>query len=205
MSSHSGDAYQRFLASMVLDFDRWHDGIGYDLAALDELDASERTMVETTLLARSCADWRDAEALAALGTPRAMAALRECARTRRDEVALRAARLLGEGGEDVLDEDTLIEHVRAADVGTLGELFDEIERTPTARVKRALLDLARSGPDVVRCHAAAELWFLVGRASERFDWDQRPFFLRFEEPEGPDRDAAWRELAGAAGITIEDP
>lgn len=204
MSSGSRDAYQRFLASMVMDFERWHDGIGYDLGALAELDDADRRAIETTLLARSCADWRDVEALAALGTPKCLAALRECARSRRDKVALRAARLLGGDGEPPLGEEAVIEHIRAAETGSLDELFDEVERLPTPRVKRALLELARSGPEVVRCHAAAELYYLAGKASERFDWEHRPFFLRFEEPEGPDRDAAVRELAEAAGIAVEE-
>lgn len=205
MSGASHRAYQRFLASMVLDFEKWHDGIGYDLDALSELDDADRSAIEATLLARNCEDWRDVEALAALGTPGALEALRACARSRRDEVSLRAARLLGEGGDPPLDEDAVIEHIAAAEVGSLDELFDEIERLPSARVKRALLELAGRGPDVVRCHAAAELYYLAGKASERFDWEHRPFFLRFEEPEGPDRDAAWRELAEAAGIAIEAP
>lgn len=204
MSSNSRIAHQRFLDSMVLDFDAWHDGIGYDLEALSELDEDDRGAIEATLLARDCEDWRDVEALAALATPRAMEALRGCARSRRDEVGLRAARLLAAAGDPPLDEDAVIEHVRGAEPGGLDALFDEVERLPTERVKRALLELARVGPQVVRCHAAAELYYLAGKASERFDWDHRPFFLRFEEPAGPDREAAWRELAEAAGIVIED-
>jgi hypothetical protein len=36
----STDAYARFVASLELDFDRWHDGDGYDLDALSQIDAS---------------------------------------------------------------------------------------------------------------------------------------------------------------------
>lgn len=28
------ESYQGFLDSMVMDFDKWHDGIGYDLEVL---------------------------------------------------------------------------------------------------------------------------------------------------------------------------
>jgi hypothetical protein len=199
MTTQPKDAYQTFLDSMEMNYEKWHDGIGYDLGALAALDEAGRQSVESMLLARNFADWRDVEALAALGTPRALAALRECARTRRDKIGLRAAQELGEEA-DLLDEDAVVEHIRNAEVGGLDALFDEVERSPTEAVKRALLELARSGPDVVRCHAAAELYFLAGKASERFDWEHRPFFLRFEEPNGPDREAAWRELAEAVGL-----
>lgn len=165
---------------------------------------SERESAERLLLSRDFADWRDVEAMAALGTRRAREALRECARRRRDEIGLRAARALGEQAE-LLDEAALVEHIRGAEVGGLDALFDEIERMATEPLKRALLELARGGPDVVRCHAAAELYFLAGKAKERFDWSHRPFFLRFEGPERADREVAWRELAEAAGIEVNEP
>ena len=69
------EAYQRFIASMAMDFDKWHDGTGYDLQALAELTGQERTDVETLLLGRAGQDWRDKEALAALGSSSAVAAL----------------------------------------------------------------------------------------------------------------------------------
>lgn len=36
------DAYAKFLASLELDHERWHDGEGYDLEALASIDESER-------------------------------------------------------------------------------------------------------------------------------------------------------------------
>jgi hypothetical protein len=42
--------------------------------------------------------------------------------------------------------------------------------------------------------------FLHGQAREPFDWDQRPFFLRFQTEDPAERRAAFRELCGRIGI-----
>ena len=41
-------AYTRFLASMQMTFDKWHDGEGYDIDALEEMTDDERA--EITLM-----------------------------------------------------------------------------------------------------------------------------------------------------------
>src|SRR5688572_7159352 len=88
-------AYDRFMSSMSIGFDEWHDGIGYDLGALAELKGEERKAVEALLIARKDEGWRDAEALAALGSARATKALKAAAEGPTREVRLRAARSLG--------------------------------------------------------------------------------------------------------------
>lgn len=40
---------ERFERSMVMDFDKWHDGTGYDLRALHEASAEERAEIEAVL------------------------------------------------------------------------------------------------------------------------------------------------------------
>jgi ATP-dependent DNA ligase len=52
-------AQERFLASTDIDYERWHEGTGYDLDALRELDPDERFRTEQWLLARAGQDWRD--------------------------------------------------------------------------------------------------------------------------------------------------
>ncbi len=70
-------AYQLFLDSMVMDFDKWHDGTGYGLKALKRLGSEERVSIEKLLIGnlKQAADWRDLNALAALGTTSARAAV----------------------------------------------------------------------------------------------------------------------------------
>jgi len=65
----------RFIESMNIDYEKWHDGIGYDLRALEEADKKERKAIERILVNRNPKDWRDIEALAILDTPGARSAL----------------------------------------------------------------------------------------------------------------------------------
>ncbi len=56
------DAYERFQKSMVIGFDQWHDGIGYDLDAFRAMRAEEQAEVVKSLKARGPNhDWRDIE------------------------------------------------------------------------------------------------------------------------------------------------
>ena len=65
----------RFIESMKIDYEKWHDGIGYDLEALKEANKEEREAIERILINRNPPDWRDIEALATLDTPRTRSAL----------------------------------------------------------------------------------------------------------------------------------
>src|SRR5436190_1994916 len=55
-------AYEKFIASMTITQEMWHDGIGYDTDALRLASAEERAGLVSRLTA--CGDWRDVEALA---------------------------------------------------------------------------------------------------------------------------------------------
>jgi hypothetical protein len=78
--------------------------------------------------------------------------------------------------------------------------LDLAEGHPTPRVKRALLDCARLGAPTTRVNAAALLMYLCGKAEEPFDWNQRPFFLRFQTEDNQELRAAWMELRERTGI-----
>jgi hypothetical protein len=67
----------RFVRSMVIDHEKWHDGIGYDLEAVEKASPQERKEIEDLLMERKGRDWRDIEALERLDTPRSRAAIRE--------------------------------------------------------------------------------------------------------------------------------
>ena len=67
---------EQFHASMTIDYEKWHDGIGYDVALLQSATADERKEMEDILLGTGVTNWRDVEALAALNTPRAKKALK---------------------------------------------------------------------------------------------------------------------------------
>ena len=57
----------RFERSLRVDHEKWHDGVGYDLDAIREAAPDELASMEALLLERDVRDWRDVEALAAVG------------------------------------------------------------------------------------------------------------------------------------------
>ncbi|MEO6244139.1 MAG: hypothetical protein ABIQ12_01780, partial [Opitutaceae bacterium] len=71
----------RFKASMAIDYEKWHDGIGYDLDLIKQASPDELKAIEDLLIPRRTSDWRDVEALAALDSPRAKEALKAAARS----------------------------------------------------------------------------------------------------------------------------
>ena len=64
----SSSALQRFEESMKIDFEKWHDGLSYDLDALKSASPSERKTIEQILVNHNPRDWRDIEALAQINT-----------------------------------------------------------------------------------------------------------------------------------------
>src|SRR5438132_1365674 len=175
-------AYTRFAESMVIGFDQWHDGLGYDLSALEQMAAAEKGTVEADLLGRLAhgGDWRDVEALVALGTPVALDGVRAATKNANSEVRNYALRCLVEAQPDAAADLTQTPELEAEVVLAVERGAIELaQQCPTPRVKRALLDCARKAEGVTRVNAAALLMYLCGQASEPFDWSLRPFFLRF--------------------------
>ncbi|MEZ5894546.1 MAG: hypothetical protein R3C58_15540 [Parvularculaceae bacterium] len=194
----------RFRDSMIMDYDKWHDGIGYDLDAIAEAGPSERAAIEAMVIAHQPRDWRDVEALAALDTPAARAALIEAAdgadAQTRMAVARHAPRLMS-------DKKRAASLVRAIETTApfegLAAILDEAENFHPPEVITALLRAARGGDGEAAVNIAALLLYLHGRAESAFDWDQRPFFLRFNTDDRAQRDAAYRDLCAMIGVDPE--
>ncbi|MCC6676734.1 MAG: hypothetical protein IT436_06280 [Phycisphaerales bacterium] len=186
---------KKFLDSMAIDYEKWHDGVGYDLEALREMTGPDRQRAEDELISRCGDDWRDMEALAELKTARAILALKKFLHRGKIGSRLAAAEYLHELGE--LDDlgPVLEEALRtsAGDFSLFSRAMDLVAEHRPGAVLPTLLDIARSGEGVRAVNAAAMLFYLRGKAEEPFDWDRRPFFLRFAEP-GEERRAAFREL-----------
>lgn len=83
ITSQPNTALGRFERSMLIDYEKWHDGEGYDLDAIADATAPEREAIEAVLLNRGPKDWRDIEAFAALDSPAARKALPVRLRARR--------------------------------------------------------------------------------------------------------------------------
>ena len=192
------DPAERFIASMVMDFDKWHDGTGYDLDALAKVPPEQRQAIEAMLLARDAADWRDVEALAQIDTPRARAAVVAALASGDPDVRRIAMQYVPAASIDASDRAAqLIRDLRGGAVS--GAVDEAVEFHPPGVIDaliRGALD--RPGPPAV--HFAALLYFLHGKSEEPFDWSHRPFFLRFNGDDKADHRAAFRELCATIGV-----
>lgn len=188
-------ALTRFAASMSIDYEKWHDGIGYDLAALREAGPEERREIEALLLARRPPGWREVEALAELDTPKAREALRAAMRNGDAEVRMAVAR---HAPSLITEHERVASLVRALESAEffdgLSQALAEAEELHPPEVVSALLRGARERDGAVAVHFAALLLFLHGKADSPFDMEQRPFFLRFNTRDRTAREAVFAEL-----------
>ena len=201
------DAYAKFMASLELNYDRWHDGEGYDLDALANIDASERGDVVWEL-ARREPTWREIEALEQIDIPPAVMAIRRALRDSEwIDTRLAAAEALAR--LEKLEEP--IDALLAREIRNLGAIEGGSTRAllmaevyPTDAVKKALLAASMKRTDSAM-HCAGVLCYLTGAGKEPFDWDLRPLFLRLgpEEPDN-DRNAALDELCALVNMTPAD-
>jgi hypothetical protein len=193
-------AFDKFIASMNIDYAKWHDGEGYDLDALREIMPDEVAELERILSARGNADWRDVEALAALGTPGAVEMVRRALHADRHEVRLKAAALLGEDAGE-MREAVVIEALRNANVfGGLTQALDHAAWHPTPAIVDALFRCALERYKEAAFGAAADLLFIHKVTEDPNDMRQRPFLLRFVDPAPGERETAFRELCERCGV-----
>ncbi|HEX2980761.1 MAG TPA: DinB family protein [Anaerolineaceae bacterium] len=197
-----GPALQRFLDSMKIGYIEWHDGIGYDLAALREMSAAERAQIEKTLIARKDQDWRDVEALAALNTPAAQAALVDCLKSANFDARLYAVKFLKE--LNVLDrvEDVVVETLPQTRIGEgMTYALSLAKDYPTERIKRTLLACCLDGHEEIRVHCAAMALYVYGKSSSPFDYN----FQIIYDFHNPERAARQQTLAALCQMVGVDP
>jgi hypothetical protein len=196
-------AYKTFISSMEITVDDWRDGNGYDLDALDEVSQTERDELVKVLsetLQRQ-PDWRQAEALGAIGTAAAIAALQSALKGAHPELRLHVAEQLHELGEPVDLDGAIVAALRTTNLSNgLSYAIDMAEEYPSPRIQETLLDLALRGDEDQRVHCAALALYLGGKAEEAFDWNHRPFFLRFGDEDRKVRMEAYKELCKRLGV-----
>lgn len=194
--------WQRFEQSLRRDRERWHDGIGYDLEALAAAGPDERRQIEERLLHEQPRTWETIEALAALDTPRARAAI--LAALDDPDARVRAA-VTRFAGSLIPTEDLTASLVRGLETaefhGGLTQVLDQVEAFHPPAVIDALLRGALAREGEVAVHFAAMLMFVHGKAAEAFDWALRPFYLTFHTEDRGEREAVFRELC--ARIAVE--
>lgn len=180
---------------MPMNLDRWRDGIGYDLAALDEMTPTERESIETLLLSRSNEDWRDIEALAALTSERATERLRLIAAQAPLEMALvvldKAPELIGrEAAAGIVER--AFESASTPEAVARATDLAETHHSPAvvgAILRRIVLSDAPTAYDL-----GALLLVIHGVIESRWDMAERPLLLRLTEADPVIRTAAIEEL-----------
>ena len=199
--SDPNTALGRFERSMAIDYEKWHDGVGYDLDAIAAATPQERAAIEKLLLQRGTSDWRDVEALAALNTPVAQAELMAALKHPDAQIRLAVTRSAPQLVPESERVASLVKALETANLGGgLSQALDEAAEFHPEPVIESLLRgvLQREGEAAV--NFAAMLLFVHGKADSPFDWEQRPFLLRFNTPDRRERQVAFVELCGKIGI-----
>lgn len=176
-------ALTRFIKSMKIGYIEWHDGIGYDLEALKEFTSPELEYIESLLISRKHADWRNVEALATLATPAAIQTLQDCLESPNYDCRLFAVRYLKE--MNILDRvDQVV--VATLPLTKIGEgmsfALSLAKEYPSEAIKNIILWCCLNGNESIRVHCAAMTLFLYGITIVDFDTDQKIIY-EFHEPD----------------------
>jgi hypothetical protein len=194
-------ALDRFVRSLFIDYEKWHDGVGFDLDALREVSPTERAVAESRLDATH--DWRDVEALAVLaelGSASAERSLRDALKSGSNEIRLAIMKHAPHLVDDAVRTEML---VNALEVATPFDAFtdtlEQVERFHPPPVVDALWRGVDTRQGDVAVHYAAMLAFIYGKADSAFDWSMRPLFLKFNTTSSAERRAAIAELRARVG------
>lgn len=195
---HPMPLVSRFLESMEMNLDRWHDGTGYDLTVFESATPEELNQIEKLLIARPLEDWRDVEALAALDS----APARACLRRAFERAGLSQKIDLICYATSVFTDDeraeVLVEALREAGQGqAMIHVMLEIQAFHPPCIIEALLEGVKTHEDVIAGEFAMMLLFLHGKADSPYDHQWRPFMLRFQ---GEAREPLVQELRSNLGL-----
>jgi hypothetical protein len=196
-----GPAGTKFLESMKITYEMWHDGTGYDLDALKQASPSERDAIETILINHRPRDWRDIEALAQIDSPKARAAVEAGLKSSDAAVRQTAMDYVGEKTDPSDREKLLLKSLQNDDLfAGLSQAIDEAAEFHPPSIVDCLLKGTLNRQGEVAVNFAALLFFIHGQAPEPFDWNQRPFFLRFATADRTERKNAFTELCEKIGV-----
>lgn len=184
---------------MNVGYDEWHDGVGYDLDALDDLSEEGKTVVESWLVPRADRDWRDLEALDRLGTTTAFEAILRVRRTAGPLIALEAH---GYGPEPSAEqwETAIVAALTVADVTNGLVLAQRCALAhPSPAVVAELWRHVRVGGSPIAYHAAETIAQIAGVVVDEFNHPHRSLLLRLQGPNSPERQAAVQEFESLMG------
>ncbi|HEX7482996.1 MAG TPA: hypothetical protein VF350_05980, partial [Candidatus Bathyarchaeia archaeon] len=195
---------QRFKRSKEIIYEKWHDGIGYDIDAIRVASPTERKAIEQILIQHHPRDWRDIEALAQIETSSARKTIKESMKDPDLEVRIAVTRFAPKIITKSERTQSLIKALQSAELyGGLSQTLDDIEEYHPKEIKEALIKGLLSRKGEVATLFAAMLFYIYGKAAEPFDMNQRPFFLRFNNENKDERIAVFLELCKKIDIKPE--
>jgi hypothetical protein len=189
---------------MKIDYEKWHDGIGYDIDSIRSASPEERKAIEQMLIHHSPRNWRDIEALTEIDSKEAREAIKKAMSDPDPDVRVAVTRYSPTLVTNVERTKSIVDALRHAELfGGLSQVLDDVEEYHPTKVKEALIEglLKRKGEVAVLF--AAMLFYLYGKAKEPFDMKLRPFFLQFNTENKEQRAKAFRELCTQLGINPE--
>ncbi len=187
-STISQSPLERFEKSMKIDYEKWHDGIGYDLEALGSASPTEQKIIEEILVNHRPRDWRDIEALAKIDSLNAREAIKRAINDPNPDVRIAVSRYAPKLVTNSERTKSLLDALATAELfGGLSQTLDDVEDYHPKEIKEALIKglLRRKGEVAVLF--GAMLFYIYGKADEPFDMNQRPFFLRFNTEDKEER------------------
>ena len=200
LATKSTQAKKRFLDSMEMNSEKWHDGVGYDLLAIDEMAQPDKDSVVDVLSANLSEPWRTFEALERINTPKARSIISKNLENPSLDVRIAASRFVKSADKE--RERILIEALEKSEFYEgLTQALDQVETFHPQGVIDALLRGLLVRGDSAAVNFAGMLLYIYGKSDSSFDWDQRPLFLRFDTSNLDDRRKAFEELCGIIGIS----
>ena len=140
-SSDSDSPLRRFEESMKIDYEKWHDGVGYDLEAIKSASPEQRKAIEQILTQHIPRDWRDIEALAQIDTISAHESIKNSMKDSNIEVQIAVTRFAKNLITDNERSQALIRALRTAEIFSgLSQALDEIEEYHPKEIKEALIE-----------------------------------------------------------------
>jgi hypothetical protein len=199
LSAKSRRAKKRFLDSMTMNYEKWRDGIGYDLSALVKMTQYDKDSLVDIFSNNLEEPWRSFEALEHINTPKALSAINDALRHPSLKVRIAASRFAK--GADKEREHILIEAIEQSELYEgLSQALDQIETFHPQSIIDALLNGLIRRTDSVVVNFAGMLLFIYGKTNSSFDWDYRPLFLRFDTQDMDERKKAFVEFCSIIGV-----
>jgi hypothetical protein len=187
---------EQFNESMGMNYERWHDGLGYELSLIDKATPAERAEIEALLLKQPVTDWSLVEGLSRLRTPACVARLRDALVTSHGHEVKMA---ITEYAADLITTEqrtaAIIAAVREAPLlKGLQLALRQLPKFHPPEIIHELLQATLQREGDAAMHCAAHLLVIHGKAASPFAEPHRAFLSRFATKDPAARLAAHEEL-----------